>query len=168
MSEQTCVICGGRIDKPGRKTCGRECYRILRAQVNKKTNHKGQKHSAEARARNLQRLRAAAEKNRQAIMADPASQRGPQHREAEDWILITPEGDRIHVHNLLDWARENADLFGKRPGDDHDAQVIGSGFGNVKRSLLGSKKPPVRSYKGWSLEIDGCSYMQAKPESNGA
>lgn len=157
-----CVICGKKTSTPSAKTCGPEHYLIIRRAASKAIKHKGQKYSPEARARNYDRLKAITDELLKKVMAIPESQRGPQNREAIDWILITPQLERIHVHNLLDWARKNADLFGGTVGDDQDADRIRTGFAQVKRSLEGKLKYTVRTYKGWSLEVDGRTYF---PES---
>lgn len=99
--------------------------------------------------RNLGRLREKAKANRRLIMADPASQRGPLNRFASDWVLRDPEGCIWRVHDLRDWARSHAHLFGLEDGE-HGAILVSYGMAALKRSMEG-KRDRVSSYKGWTL-----------------
>lgn len=87
-------------------------------------------------------------------MALPDSQRGPQHRDAKQWVLIAPDGIAYRIINLMDWAREHADWF-DIVQDDADreriARNIRSGFGQIVRSMKQLRKHPVYTYKGWRL-----------------
>lgn len=79
---------------------------------------------------------------------------GAQHREAKHWALIDPDGRRHEVTNLLDWARQNAEAFDAVKSDadrERVANNIRSGFGGIVQSMMGRKKHPCMTYKGWRL-----------------
>lgn len=95
------------------------------------------------------------QKGMEAAMKLPECQRGPQNRTAKIWVLIDPIGNRIPIVNLLDWCRENYTLF-EPPCENIDkaARRVASGFRAIASSMRGvkSRKHPVSTYKGWSLE----------------
>lgn len=87
-------------------------------------------------------------------MARPDSQRGPNHREAKHWVLIAPDGVRFEIVNLLDWARRHAHWFDTVRDDADRERIAGnvrSGFGGIVQSMLGHKKRPCYTYKGWRI-----------------
>lgn len=90
-----------------------------------------------------------------AAAAIPECQRGPQNRESKVWVLIRPDGQRLTVTNLLDWARQNYKLFEPACTDPDAAAVrVAKGFRAIASSMRGvkSRQRPVSTYKGWSLD----------------
>jgi len=89
-----------------------------------------------------------------AAMALPDGQRGPQHRDAKLWVLISPDGQEHYVINLKDWARKHAEWFDFVQDDtdrDRVAHNIRTGIGQIVRSMKQQRKHPVYTYKGWQL-----------------
>ena len=154
-----CVICGAPFQAPPSSkkiTCSAACSSKRKAQ-----SHKGVHNawSEESRARLSKKRKAegysdAAKHALSAAMALPEGQRGEQNRAAKYWVLIDPDGNVYHVTNLLDWARKNAHRFDNiTPETDLNrvAHNIRSGFGGIVQSMLGRKKHPCTTYKGWRL-----------------
>lgn len=157
---KTCVICGAEFNSPPsakKVTCSPECRSIRAAQAAKGSQRKW---SAAAKRRrsedpeirrameNLQKTGAAA------AAALPEGQRGPQNRASKVWVLIAPDGQRIIVKNLLDWARNNYTLFEPDCNDpDAAAHRVASGFVCIASSMRGvkSRRRKASSYKGWGL-----------------
>ncbi len=165
-NKKVCIVCGAAFECPPSSktvTCSSDC-RSVRARSSLAARRAadplaltGTPEAAKKRYLNqetLEAARRAAQKASEAAMLLPEGQRGPQHRTAKNWILIDPDGFRIEVANLLDWAREYYDFF-EPDADDIDAAAcrIASGFRAIACSMRGvpSRKRPVRSYKGWSL-----------------
>lgn len=73
------------------------------------------------------------------------------NQEAKIWRLVDPSGNEIIVRNLLLWARENTERFGKPPGD-RSAIQIASGFEAIAATLRGTRKMPSMTYFGWTLK----------------
>ena len=148
---KTCLVCGRGFDAPpsGAKTCSKPCASILKSRSHTGVPHGSWRQDRQAVERNLGRLREKAKANRRLIMADPASQRGPLNRAASDWVLRDPDGRIWRVHDLRDWARSHAHLFGLEDGE-RGAILVSSGMAAVKRSMEG-KRDRVCSYKGWTL-----------------
>ena len=86
-----------------------------------------------------------------AAMESPIAGRYETNQEAKIWHLVDPSGNVIVVRNLLLWARDNTERFGKPPGD-RSAGQIASGFRQIAQSLRGKRKPPVMTYFGWTLK----------------
>lgn len=156
---KTCVICGAQFTAPPSSkkiTCSRACStaRKRMSHTNVSNTWNGQSRAAlSARMKDLG-YTPAARHALEAAMALPESQRGPLHRDAKIWTLIDPDGNRHHVVNLLNWAREHAEIF-DAVADDADrervANNIRSGFGGIAQSMMGRRKNPCFSYKGWRL-----------------
>lgn len=158
---KNCVICGSQFEAPPsskKVTCSPEC-RSKRAALSAK--RKGRKWSPEAKARRAadavvqSQVASIQAYGTAAALSIPAGQRGPQNRESKIWTLIDPEGNKIVVTNLLDWARGNYMLF-EPPCEDIDAAAsrISKGFMAIASSMRGvkSRKRPVYHYKGWGLD----------------
>ena len=136
-----------------RRRAGRRFAPNIAASILNLRSHSGVSHGSwrqdrQAVERNLGRLQEKAKANRRLIMADPASQMGPLNRAASDWALRDPDGRIWWVHDLLDWARSHAHLFGLKDGERGAIQVS-SGSAAVKWSM--DKRDQVSSYKGWTL-----------------
>lgn len=146
-----CAVCKKPFAAPPsskRVCCSKACSSIRKAQAHA---GKSNKWSDEAKARNADKWTIDnLSKGTAAALKLPEGQRGPQNRESMRWFLRDPDGKVYEVVNLLDWCRNNAGLFGKKP-TDHNAKVIASGFHGVKRSMVGKRKPPVNSYMGWTI-----------------
>lgn len=115
--------------------------------------------SPDARTRQSRRLKKmgqteSARRGLEAAMAKPDSQRGPNHRESKRWVLIAPDGKRFEIINLMDWARRHAHWFDDVQ-NEADRQCVAnnirSGFGGIVQSMIGRKKHPCFTYKGWRL-----------------
>lgn len=157
MITRKCIICGKPFDcypSDNRVTCSKDCRRERQRRI---TTSRPVQWSAEARARasargetaNLKLGTAAAKKS-------PIAGRFETNQEAKIWTLIDPAGNEIVVRNLLLWARNNTDLFGKPPGD-HSAAQIASGFKAIARTLEGKRGAPGKqrgalTYFGWTLK----------------
>lgn len=156
---RTCVICGKTFQAPPsstKVTCSKECSSAHHSKVRTGRRHPWGEdkkiHAKEAAARtgNLKNGTAAALKN-------PLNQRGPQNKCAKVWHLRDPDGSAVTVVNLMDWARVHAkDYFDMDP-TDASAQIISSGFQQIKRSMEGRTRDrygrpyTVSTYKGWTL-----------------
>ncbi len=158
---QNCAICGKpfRVYPSTKKLCcSLECGMEFRRRNGyhgsgkwsldaKQRLRKNQKHIAQVAA-----IQAAGTK---AALNMPEGQRGPQNREAKVWILIDPDGNYHRVINLLDWARNNKDLFFPPSIQENvAARRISQGFQAIAgyaRGVRSRKGKPVTTYKGWRL-----------------
>lgn len=159
--DKRCVVCGAVFQAPpssNKVTCSPACRSIRAANAARTSKRKW---SQEARARRAQSpdvLEAMSAIRPQAFAAAaalPAGQRGPQNRESKVWVLIQPDGQRITVINLLDWARKNYRLFEPNTTDpDAAANRIFHGIQAIASSMRGvkSRQRPVSTYKGWGLD----------------
>lgn len=154
-----CVVCGAPFDAPPSSkkiTCSKECSSERKKQSHIDVHNTW---SADARARRSKQFSGMgyteiARRGLEAAMARPDSQRGPGHREAKRWILIAPDGERYEVVNLKDWARHHAHWFDDVTDEadrERIADNIRSGFAGIVQSMLGHKKHPCFTYKGWRL-----------------
>ena len=154
-----CVICGAAFEAPPSSkkiTCSKACSTVRKAQ-----SHTGKRNewSEASRVRLSERRRSEgyspnAQAGLAAAMALPEGQRGEQHRSAKRWTLIAPDGTRYEVVNLLDWARRHAEWFDVVADDADRDRIAGnvlSGFGGIVQSMMGRKKRPCYTYKGWRL-----------------
>lgn len=156
---KTCVICGAIFTAPPSSkkiTCSSACSARRKTII-----HTGKRNewSDDARARLSARRKAEgynanAKAGLAAAMALPEGQRGEQNREAKRWVLIEPDGTRHEFVNLTEWARKHAHWFDEVKDDadrERVANNIRSGFGGIVQSMLGRKKHPCYTYKGWRL-----------------
>lgn len=132
-------------------TCGSpDCIR-----ENKSRKHAGitYKWSDEAKSRVPKVQNENLKKGTYAAQQSPITGRFETNRNAKKWILIDPDGKEHHCQNLMEWARNNCELFGKEPCD-HSAIQISSGFKAIASSLRGTRKNlrPVATYFGWTLK----------------
>lgn len=157
MIERKCIICGKPFlcyPSDNRVTCSKGCSRERQRRI---ITASPVRWSAEARRRTSQRgqtdnLRLGTE----AAKRSPISGRGETNQEAKIWILISPSGEEITVRNLLLWARENAELFEKPPGDKSAIQIE-NGFKAIAQTMKGNRGVPGKqrgamSYLGWRLK----------------
>lgn len=157
--KKTCVICGSTFYAPAsdkKVTCSPLC-RSKRAAISAKNGHKWSKSAKDRRAKDasvVKQMREMQQIGVAAALSIPEGQRGPQNRSSKVWELIDPDGNHIHVTNLLDWARKHYTYFEPDcPDPDAAALRISYGFRAIAGSMRGcrSRKHPIRSYKGWGL-----------------
>lgn len=86
-----------------------------------------------------------------AAMASPIAGRFETNQEAKIWTLVDPSGNEIVVRNLLMWARNNTEKFGK-PDGDKSAKQIADGFKAIALTMRGKRKHPSMTYFGWTLK----------------
>ena len=154
-----CVVCGAPFDAPPSSkkiTCSKACSSERKSRTHTDIHNAW---SADARARQSIRLHSlgatdSTRRGLEAAMTRPDSQRGPNHREAKRWVLIAPDGERFEIVNLMDWARRHAHWFDTVQDDADRERIAGnvrSGFGGIVQSMLGHKKRPCYTYKGWRI-----------------
>lgn len=65
---------------------------------------------------------------------------------AKGWVIQSPDGTTYECRNLLNFIRENPDLFDGTPKQAFD------GFAKIKATMQGKRtKAPSKSWKGWKL-----------------
>lgn len=147
-----CPVCGKLFATPpsNRKvTCSKECSSAWRARMLTGVPHKWGK---EAKARLSKKGQTENLKlGTDAAKVSPIAGRFETNQEALVWVLIDPTGQEYTVRNLKLWARENAELFGKEPGDKSGEQ-ISAGFRQIAATMRGKRKTPATSYFGWTLK----------------
>lgn len=72
------------------------------------------------------------------------------------WYLRSPQGERVKVDGIPQWAQENAKKFNREPNASN-GQAIARSFYNLKRSYLGNNQFPNYlfmpiSYYGWYVD----------------
>lgn len=154
-----CVVCGAAFNAPPSSkkiTCSSECSKARKALTH---TDKHNAWSLCARQRLSETRKACCptlDRARQAALALPESQRGPQNRGAKIWTLIDPDGHELEVVNLLHWARINAGLFdivNDAADRERVAHNISTGFQQIIRSMCGKRpKSPIYTYKGWGIK----------------
>lgn len=149
---KVCPICRTLFPSPASDktvTCSKSCSAAWKSSTHEGlSNPWGEEARARKRAEgqtaNLQLGTAAA-------MASPIAGRFETNQEAKIWHLVDPTGNEIVVRNLLLWARENTEQFGKPPGD-RSATQIANGFQAIAATLRGTRKTPSMTYFGWTLK----------------
>lgn len=149
---KVCPICRTLFPAPESDktvTCSRGCSAAWKGIIhegvsNSRANEAKARKRAEGQTANLQLGTAAAK-------ASPIAGRFETNQEAKIWRLVDPSGNEIIVRNLLLWARENTERFGKPPGD-RSAIQIASGFEAIAATLRGTRKTPSMTYFGWTLK----------------
>lgn len=159
--EKRCVICGAIFQAPPsskKVTCSPACRSIRAANASRTAKRRWSQDARRKRSQSpdIRDAMAAIQPNGTAAAAAiPEGQRGPQNRESKVWVLIRPDGQRLTVTNLLDWARQNYKLFEPYCTDPDAAAVrVTKGFRAIASSMRGvkSRQRPVSTYKGWSLD----------------
>lgn len=64
---------------------------------------------------------------------------------AKGWVIQSPSGKIYECRNLMDFIRNNPDLF------DGTAKQAFDGFTAIKYTMQGKRKFPSHSWKGWRL-----------------
>lgn len=127
-----CPICGKKFKNSKTNDtvcCSRECSKIHRAQLHKNGVYD----------QSIKHMRAGFGKKVKEI--------GPErHWIAKHWIIESPDGKIYECDNLLNFIRENPDLF------DGTTKQAFDGFQKIKMTEEGKRpKSPSRSWKGWHL-----------------
>lgn len=88
-----------------------------------------------------------------AAMQLPGNQKGVQNRTGKLWILIDPTGNKHAAINLLQFIRDNAELFDIMPDDEKSIRRISYGFRQISRTLSGTNSGrPVYHCREWGLD----------------
>ena len=157
MISRVCVICGKSFEcypSDNKVTCSKDCRRERQRKITSaRPIQWGEAARARAAARGqTQNLKIGVE----AVKKSPIAGRVATNKEAKIWILIDPSKNEIVIRNLLLWARENTELFGKPPGDK-SAQQIAAGFKAIAQTMAGKRGAPGKprgalTYFGWTLK----------------
>lgn len=151
-SWRVCPICRKLFPAPPSSnavTCSKECSAAWKSKTHKGiTNLWTEESRARKRAEGLtENLKMGTP----AAMASPIAGRFETNQEAKVWHLVDPTGNEVVVRNLLLWARDNAERFGKPEGDRSASQIAG-GFRQIAQTLRGKRKTPAMTYFGWTLK----------------
>ena len=149
---RVCPVCHKLFPSPPSSnaiTCSAACSSVWKSLTHKGlrvnwSDESRQRLSAKGKTENLKLGTAAAQRA-------PIAGRFETNQNAKIWTLVDPCGNKITVRNLILWARENTDLFGK-PEGDHSAHQIASGFQAIALTMCGKRKTPAMSYFGWTLK----------------
>ena len=149
---KVCPICGSLFPSPASDktvTCSKACSSIWRS-----ASHGGVSNRWGAESRARKRLDGRTNNLRlgtEAAKKSPVAGRFKTNQWSKVWTLIDPVGNEITVQNLLLWARENTERFGK-PKGDRSASQIAHGFAAIAETLRGTRKTPAMTYFGWTLK----------------
>lgn len=162
MNKKYCAVCGaelhGRQNKYCSKTCmglGKQNYKICPVCGKKfkdsasndsvccsaacSKNHRKQLHQLGVYDGSVRKMRLG--------FSEKVEEIGPEkHWNAKHWIIESPSGQIYECDNLLNFIRENSDLF-----DGTEKQAF-DGFQKNRATMEGKRpKAPSRSWKGWHL-----------------
>ncbi|MGN0660290.1 MAG: hypothetical protein ACI4JX_01075 [Oscillospiraceae bacterium] len=151
-----CVECGRKFKAPPTSkkiTCSPECSKKRRSRLlmgHKVTKEARQKISEKAakqdRSKNLS-------KGTEASKASPWGGRFETNSAAKDWVIISPEGAEYSCTNLLNFIRENCELFDFENSDEN-AKVIYRRFLNLKKRVK-KGETNATTLGGWTLGVCG-------------
>lgn len=165
-----CVICGKEFKSPPSDkvvTCSPECRseRARRAVIAR--NGVSVFHTPETlkklkespkRKEHVKKLQVIATN---AAMQLPGNQKGVQNRTGKLWILIDPSGNKHAAINLLQFIRDNAELFGIIPDDEKSIRRISYGFRQISRTLSGTNSGrPVYHCREWGLDCPSLDFPE--------
>lgn len=127
-----CPVCGKQFkDSKTNDTvcCSIECSKVHRSQLHQSGLYDG------------------SIKNMRDGFSEKIKEIGPgRHWIAKHWIIESPDGQIYECDNLLNFIRENPDLFDGTPKQAFD------GFQKIHATMEGRrKKNPSHSWKGWHL-----------------
>lgn len=160
--DKKCVICGAIFQAPPsskKVTCSPEC-RSKRAALAAKAST-GRKWSPEKKSKRasdpdvLKQIESIQSIGTAAALKLPEGQKGTQNRAGKLWVLVDPNGRRHVAINLLQWSRDNYNLFEPNSTNpETSAARISKGFMAIASSMRGvaSRDRPVYHYKEWSLD----------------
>lgn len=148
-----CVICGGEFTcSPSDKkvTCSPACRseRARRAASRKRPEEVKAKISAAAKGRDM---RAIQEIGTEAAKKSPLAGRFETNSSAKSYTLVSPEGTKIDVTNLRQWARENSEFFGFDPTDENVKRIC-NGFYTIAKNIRNCHRG--QTYKGWTIIVE--------------
>lgn len=160
---KTCVVCGKEFytKTVSTKTCSRECFKKLRAEIQTGISNKWPPEAREKMVKrwedNYLSYAEHGRKGNKIAMENPKNQKGPQNQRSKEWILVSPEGEIVRVINISHWIRQHIqEYFGMESTEKNVSKVIGR-FSQTKRSLHG-KRPIedgnpkiIKSLNGWGL-----------------
>ena len=86
----------------------------------------------------------------EAAKNSPLAGRFETNSSAKTYTLVSPEGVKVEVTNLRQWARENAELFGFEPTDEN-VQRICNGFYTIAKNIRNCRRG--QTYKGWTIIV---------------
>lgn len=145
---KVCVICGKCFPSPPSAkvvTCSPPCRsararmaRLARTDLNHFTEAQRKKFRESERRKAVSKY--AQSMATEAALKLPAGQRGCQNRTSKLWIIVTPSGQKVAAINLVQFVRDNADIFDIDPIDDNAVHSIASGFRIISRTYLGKNK----------------------------
>lgn len=148
-----CIICGADFKCPPsakKVTCSPVCRseRARRVASHKRPEAVRQKISQSAKGRDMSAIQG---KGTTAAQKSPKGGRFETNSSAKEYILISPDGDKIIVVNLRNWARANSHLFDvdTEPTDENVDRIC-HGFYKILSNTIQNK--PGQSYKGWTIE----------------
>lgn len=149
---KVCPVCRKLFPSPASDktvTCSKKCSlewkRTTHENVSNRWNEESkEKKRKEGQTDNLKLGTEAAKKS-------PVAGRFETNQEAKIWTLVDPSGNELVVRNLLMWARENTERFGK-PEGDKSAKQIADGFKAIALTMRGKRKHPAMTYFGWTLK----------------
>lgn len=68
-----------------------------------------------------------------------------------NYILTAPDGTVYEIHNMYDWVRNHASLFGVE-GDERQIGLVYFGLIKLLKTPGGARKRPSCKYYGWTLK----------------
>lgn len=127
-----CPVCGKKFKDPAANLtvcCSRECSKI----------HREQLHKSGVYDQSIKNMRTG--------FSEKIEEIGPErHWIAKHWVIESPAGKIYECDNLMNFIRENPDLFDGTPRQAFD------GFQKIKMTMEGKRpKAPSKSWKGWHL-----------------
>lgn len=128
---KTCPVCGKKFPESVKSTkicCSPECSKKYRSEQHKE----GKYDDSIARMRHGFR--------------DKVNNMDPEEMwTAKGWVIQSPSGQIYECRNLLDFIRQNPDLF------DGTTKQAYDGFTAIKATMQGKRKFPSHTWKGWKL-----------------
>lgn len=162
MNKKYCAVCGKELSGRQIKYCSKKCMGLVRQNykicpvcgkkfmdsVSNLTvccspecskTHRSNLHKAGMYDQSIKNMRAGFSKKIDEI--------GPEkHWISKHWIIESPSGHVYECDNLMNFIRENPDLFDGTPRQAFD------GFRKIKATQEGKRpKAPSKSWKGWHL-----------------
>ena len=156
-----CIICGKTLVKNQKKYCSKKCYGKSK-QGYKTCPVCGKKFPEWERSLKICCSKECSKKNREEMYkrgvysesidkmrkghAEKIKEIGPDNFWiAKGWVIQSPEGEIFECRNLLNFIRENPDLF------DGTTKQAFDGIVKIKASYQGKRKNPCFTWKGWKL-----------------